>query len=272
MKDGDGRITHFVSVLKDMTERHKMQEQEIELQLASTVQRRLFPDAPPPLPGYDLAGAVFPAAATCGDYFDFVPMSNDALALVTADVSGHGLGSALVMAQTRAYLRSAMQATDDLAAVTSDINRFLFADLDENFFVTMLLARLELGTGRLTYVNSAHPSGFVLGSSGEVTAELASECPPLGVFLDEWQCATHEAVIHEGELVVFVTDGVLESEAPDETEFGVEGLLGVVSKHRRASADEIVHEVHRAVQVFSRKHEQVDDVTIVVCKRDPVDA
>jgi len=102
MKDRDGRITHFVSVLKDMTERHKMQEQEIELQLASMVQRRLFPDAPPRLPGYDLAGAVVPAAATCGDYFDFVSVSNDAVALVTADVSGHGLGSALVMAQTRA--------------------------------------------------------------------------------------------------------------------------------------------------------------------------
>ncbi len=75
MRDSDNEITHFVSVLKDMTERRKIQEQEIELEVASMVQRRLFPSEPPQIAGYDLAGAVFPAEATSGDYFDFVPMA-----------------------------------------------------------------------------------------------------------------------------------------------------------------------------------------------------
>ena len=157
IRNGDGQIIHFVSVLKDMTERHKIQHQEIELELASMVQRRLFPSSPPQIPGYDIAGGVFPAEATCGDYFDFVPLPNESLALVVADVSGHGLGPALVMAETRAYLRSAAMVTEDLAAITDAVNDFLVADLQENFFVTMLVARLEPHTGRFTYVNSDTP-------------------------------------------------------------------------------------------------------------------
>jgi len=267
IKDRDGRITHFVSVLKDMTERRKLQEREIEMQVASKVQRRLFPAAAPQVPGYDLAGAVFPADATCGDYFDFVPMPNGALGLVAADVSGHGLGPALVMAETRAYLRSLTQETDDLASILSAVNRFLVADLDDNFFVTMLLAKLEPGTGRLTYVNSAHPSGYIIDASGNVSAELASRCLPLGLFLERWRCMTNETVLRQGELAVFMTDGVLESQSPDGTEFGSERLLEVVREHRREPAQGIVERVYGAIRDFSLAEKQMDDVTIVICKR-----
>ena len=162
IKDGDGRITHFVSVLKDMTERRRMQEArslKSEI-LASTVQRRLFPAASPPeAAGYDIAGAVSSQPRPrVGDYFDFVPMANDALALVAADVSGHGLGPALVMAETRAYLRSLTQATNDLLSITAAVNRFLFDDLQEDYFVTMLLAKLDPATGRLTCVTRPTPA------------------------------------------------------------------------------------------------------------------
>jgi PAS domain S-box-containing protein len=268
IKNGDEDITHFVSVLKDMTERRKIQEQEIELQLASMVQRRLFPAEPPKLPGYDLAGAVFSAEATCGDYFDFVPMSNGGLVLVAADVSGHGFGPALVMAQTRAYLRSLAQANDDLVSIMGAVNRFLVADLEENYFVTMLLVNLEPETGRITYVNSGHPSGFVVDTSGNVSAELASRCLPLGLFLNRWECTTRALVVGAGELVVLVTDGVLESESPDGTEFGAERLIDVVSRHRLSPAHEVVERVYRAVRDFCQDQVQKDDVTIVICKRD----
>ena len=268
IRDGDGHITHFVSVLKDMTERRKIQEQEIELNVASMVQARLYPSAPPHLPGYDLAGAVYPAEATCGDYFDFIPMANDAVALVVADVSGHGLGPALVMAETRAYLRSLTQLTDDLASSATAVNRFLVADLQDNFFVTMLLARLEPSSGRLTYLNSAHPSGYIIDASGAVSEELSSRCLPLGLFQDTWQCDTHELVLNPGELVVLVTDGVLETESPEGEEFGAERLLEAVSRHRLSPAEEIVEQVFLAVQNFGQDQLQLDDVTIVVCKRD----
>ncbi len=269
IKDSNGNIIHFVSVIKDMTERRKLQEQEIEMEFAAKVQRELFPSAPPSLPGYDLAGAAFPAEATSGDYFDFIRISEDALAMVVADVTGHGVGPALVMAEVRAYLRSLFHATDDLVSIMTTINRFLAADLDDNLFVTMILAKLEPASGRCTYVNSAHPCGYVVDRSGEVAAELKSVCVPLGLFPEVPQCIEHELTVGEGDIAVLATDGVFESESPHGEEFGSQRLLEVLRQHRERSAREIVDRIYDAVQEFTEHEKQADDVTIVICKRDP---
>jgi PAS domain S-box-containing protein len=267
MTDAQGRITHFVSVHKDMTERRKIQEQEIELDLASQVQQRLYPEADPEIPGYDMAGAVFPAEATSGDYYDFVSLPDGAMMIVVADVSGHGLGPALVMAETRAYLRSLTRTTQDLVSITTGLNDFLLADLQDNHFVTMLLARLDPSDGRLEFINAAHPEGVIVDGSGKLVARMVSRCLPLGMFGDRWQCVMQHAEIGAGEIAVFATDGVLECESPDGEEFGGGRLLEVVSHHRLATAAEIVAEVHRAVREFRKGERQEDDVTIVICKR-----
>ena len=268
IKDRNGTITHFVSVLKDMTERRKLQEQEIEMELAASVQRRLFPRAAPQVAGYDLAGAVFPAEATSGDYYDFVPVAGDQLALVVADVTGHGVGPALVMAVVRSHIRSQFQTTDDLVSIMRTINRFLADDLDDNLFVTMLLAKLEPRSGRCTFVNSGHPSGHIVDRSGQASGRLDSACLPLGLFPDRWLCTEHEFVLGEGDLAVLVTDGVLESEAPYGEEFGEQRLLDVLREHRQRPASEIVDRIYGAVRDFTEHEKQADDVTIVICKRD----
>jgi PAS domain S-box-containing protein len=267
IKDRHGTITHFVSVLKDMTERRKLQEQEIEMEFAATVQRRLFPEAPPEVAGYDLAGAVFSAEATSGDYFDFIRFSDNSLAMVVADVTGHGVGPALVMAEVRAYLRSLFHATDDLVSIMHTINNFLVDDLDEKLFVTMLLTTLEPASGRCTYVNSGHPSGLVVDRSGEIAAELNSACLPLGLFRDRWQCTEHEFALRKGDIAVLVTDGVLESQSPYGEEFGSGRLLEVVRKCRTQPAREIVENIYAAIREFAHDVKQVDDITIAICKR-----
>jgi sigma-B regulation protein RsbU (phosphoserine phosphatase) len=267
IKGNNGAITHFVSVLKDMTERRKLQEQEIEMGLAAQVQRRLFPAAAPRIDGYDLAGAVFPAEATSGDYFDFIPISNDGLAIAVADVTGHGVGPALVMAEVRAYLRSLFRTTDDLVSIMNTINRFLVDDLDTNLFVTMLLTTLDPASGRCTYVNAGHPSGLVVDRSGEIAAELNSVCLPLGLFRDRWQCTEHDFVLGAGDIAMLVTDGVLESESPYGEEFGSGRLLDVLRTHRQRPAREIIDQIFEAMREFTEHEKQVDDVTIVICKR-----
>jgi PAS domain S-box-containing protein len=269
IKGRNGTITHFVSVLKDMTERRKLQEQEIEMDFAAKIQRELFPAAPPMLPGYDFAGAAFPAQATSGDYFDFIRISDDALAMVIADVTGHGIGPALVMAEVRAYLRSLFYATDDLVSIMTTINRFLVADLDERLFVTMILAKLEPASGRCTFVNSAHPCGYVVDRSGEVVTEMKSVCVPLGLFPELRQCAEHEFVLGEGDVAVLVTDGVVESESPQGEEFGARRLLEILRKHRLDPAQKIVERVYAEIREFAHGKKQMDDVTVLICKRLP---
>jgi PAS domain S-box-containing protein len=268
MKDVSTReITHFVSVMRDMTERIQLREREIEMRLGSSVQQRLFPQDPPTMPGYDVAGAVAPASATCGDYYDFIPLPDGRLALAIADVSGHGVGSALIMTAMRAYLRSLTGTLASLDGLAGELNRLLFADLEQHRFVTMILAVLDATSDTLIWANFGHPTGYVVDRSGAVKAELKSGCRPLGLFPD-LTCAEGPAIALEpGDSLVLLTDGILESVSPEGREFGHAGVHDVLRSVGDRPAGEIAARLIAEAKRFAREQPQDDDITVVVCRR-----
>jgi PAS domain S-box-containing protein len=267
MRDSSsGQISHFVSVLRDMTERIKLQE--IEMRLAASVQKRLYPERPPQVAGFDIAGVVSPALATCGDYFDFLQLRENTLGFAVADVSGHGVGPALIMAATRAYLRSLAHTRASLEEIAAEMNRLLFADLEDRLFVTMVFGFLDTRSGSLMWANMGHPAAYVLDSSGAVRATLSSTCKPLGLFPDLGRCQGPPTVLEPGETLVLLTDGIIEASAPDGTEYGAEGALGVVRTHLGLPANAIAERVIRAAQTFTQGRPQDDDYTILVLKRE----
>jgi PAS domain S-box-containing protein len=268
MKDvSSGEITHFVSVMRDMTERIKLRERDIEMRLGASAQHRLFPQRPPAVPGYDIAGAVAPASATCGDYYDFIPLPDGRLALAIADVSGHGVGSALIMTAMRAYLRSLMSTLPSLDQLAAELNRLLLADLEEQRFVTMILAVLDGNSGTLNWANFGHPTGYVLGRSGEIKAELSSGCRPLGLFPDLTGARRPAVVLEPGDALVLLTDGILEATSPEGREFGRAAALAVLRAARDRSADEMAARLIAEARLFAQGQPQDDDLTAVVCKR-----
>jgi PAS domain S-box-containing protein len=131
----NGNLTHFVSVLQDITEVRKQEEQELQLRLARKVQQQFYGSAPA-VEGFDLGGASYPAYETGGDYFDFIPMPNGHLGIVLGDVEGHGFASALVIALTRAYLRSFATRDVELDHILAQVNRMLAKELEHGHFVT----------------------------------------------------------------------------------------------------------------------------------------
>jgi sigma-B regulation protein RsbU (phosphoserine phosphatase) len=268
MRDpSSGEITHFVSVLRDMTEHIKLREDEIQMRLGKAVQKRLFPQNPPAVPGYDIAGAVASASETSGDYFDFIQLPDGQLALGIADVSGHGVGSALIMTATRAYLRSLVTALKSVDALAVELNRLLYADLEEERFVTMILAVLDPTPGRLRWVNVAHPTGYVLDGSGAVKAELKSGSRPLGLF-DDMTCAEAPAITLEpGDTLLLLTDGILEATSPEGQEFGPAGVQEVLHSAGGCPAEELVARLIAAARSFAGEQPQQDDLTVVVCRR-----
>lgn len=268
MRDSSTReVTHFVSVMRDLTDRLKVEEQGAELSLAASIQQRLFPRHPPQIPGYDIAGAFSPALATCGDYFDFLEVPGNRLVFAVADVCGHGLGPGLIMAATRGYLRSLAQAGLPLAEVMESLNRLLLADLDDRHFVTMLVASLDIPSGALTWANMGHPSAFVLDASGAVKTTLRSTCKPLGLFVDLGCSLGEPTVVEPGETVVLLTDGVLEAESPAGVQHGAEGALAAARAHLDRPAAEIVAAVIAAARAHAAGATQEDDITAVVVKR-----
>src|SRR5829696_1272767 len=124
-----------VAFIRDITARKRtereLRENQEQLQVAREIQQRLFPKSAPALAGYDIAGVSYPAEETGGDYFDYLPMMNGALGVIVADVTGHGIGPALLMAETRAYLRTLAANREDIGEILTSANRILAEDVGE---------------------------------------------------------------------------------------------------------------------------------------------
>ncbi len=266
MKDDNGKITHFVSVLKDVTEQRKKQEQELHLSLAREVQQRFYRQPSAPFPGFDIAGAASPADQTGGDYFDFLSMSDGCLGIAVGDVTGHGFGSALVMAETRAYLRSVAKTESDVGRVLTLVNNALAADLDGARFVTLLLARIDPRKQSLTYASAGHVPGYLFDRSGKVNSILESTGCPLGLFPGSAIPTSETISLAPGEMLVMLTDGITEAKASDETEFGNDRVLDLIKTHRDRSASQIVESIYNGVKAHAGNEPQHDDITSVVCK------
>jgi sigma-B regulation protein RsbU (phosphoserine phosphatase) len=261
-----GNITHFVTVIKDVTELRKMQDQEMQMKLAREVQQQFYGIPMPKLDGFDFAAAAFPADATGGDYFDFLPLDDNCLGIMIGDVSGHGIGSALLMVELRAYLRAFAQKSSDLGEVLSLTNNALVSDLEMDRYATLIFCRLCPENRTVVYSSAGHTPGFILNAAGELKRTLDSTDIPLG-FLPKHSFGFSELIqMEEGDILALLTDGITESERPDQNFFGMENAREFIRAHRHESAEEIVNGLYRAVRSFSQGLPQTDDITVVVCK------
>jgi len=267
MKDQAGQITHFVSLLKDVTERIHFQEQETEHRLAGRIQQGLFPKNPPKIQGYDIAGAVFPASNTSGDCYDFIPMLDNTTGIVVGDVCGHGMGSALIMASARAYLRSITRYVSDPRVVLRELNDQIFSDLVDVGFITVSLGRLVPRQHILEYANAGNWPAYILNSRGNVIREIRTGGIPIGL-KEEFELRPSEpALLEPGSIAVFLTDGIPEAMNASDQAFGIERMLSLIKANRKAPASEIVQKVRDEVVSFLGTVDHDDDQTLVICKR-----
>jgi len=260
----------FVGFVRDITERKRaekeLRENKEQFRVAREIQQRLFPKSAPVLDGFDIAGATYPAEATGGDYFDYLPMLNDRLGIVVGDVTGHGVGPALLMAETRAYLRILAGRREDVGEILSRANSVLAEDVGSERFITLFLARLNPHDRKLAYASAGHPSGYILSTDGDIRATLPRTGVPLGIRPDTTYVSSPEIDLASGELILLTTDGIEETMSSDNTIFGVERILEVIRQNRSRPAAHIVQALYEAVREFSRNAPQNDDVTAIVVK------
>jgi PAS domain S-box-containing protein len=266
VSDETGRITNFVSVMRDVTEVKRAHEREVEMRLARIVQQKLYPAGAPELEGFDLAGAAFPAHHTCGDYYDFLPFADGRIGIAIGDVSGHGFGSALLMAETRAYLRSLSKTSAQLDQIFRRLNRLLRQDTDDELFVTLMVALLDPARRSIVYASAGHVHGYVLDRSGAVRHVLDSTGIPLGIFGDAEFASSPEIPLAEGDLLLLLTDGAAEAQDQNGDFFETERVLRVVAEERQHSSAEIVRRLRAAIEEFAGESPQRDDITVVVGK------
>jgi sigma-B regulation protein RsbU (phosphoserine phosphatase) len=248
-----------------LQERERMRQ---AMTLAMEVQQNLLPRHKPHIEGFDIAGASLYCEETGGDYFDYFewPEAESAFGTVVADVSGHGLPSALLMASIRACLRQRMVRPDDLGRVAEDVNHQLSQDVeDTGRFATMFLAAFDRPGRRLRWVNAGHDPALVYETLNDRFHELGRTGLPLGVS----ESGTHREAVHDlssGQIVIIGTDGIWEACDPRGQMFGKPRLREVIRRLSAESATTILEAVMREVTSFSGSLPRMDDLTLVVIK------
>ena len=275
MKGNMARLVAAVDrELKDAEERRARRAaerallaQEEEFRIAREVQEQLFPAGPPELAGYDIAGASRPATATGGDYFDFIETPKGHLLVVVGDVTGHGLGPAMLMADARAYLRALALSCSNFEDILTQARHLLIEDLGEEHFITLLFAELAPAAGVWTFINAGHPAGYVLAADGRIKAEMAANAAAVGVDRDESRLVPGRIVLEKGDLLLLLTDGILEARSKSGEEFGEQRALEVVRRERGKPSAEIIHALLDAAHRFSEPgNPHQDDMTAVIIK------
>jgi PAS domain S-box-containing protein len=264
-------LVGYDGLVEDVSERKQaeeaLRERVSQLVAAEAIQARLWPKDSPALPGFDIAGTAYSAEFADGDYFDYVPMTDGSLGLVVGDVSGHGLGPAIVMALTYAHLRSLAQVYNGIDDILTRLNQFLVNETDH--FVTLLFGRLIPDTRSFEAINAGHPPGYVLDSSGQVKGQIESTTVPLAVVPDAKFQYCDSITLDTNDIVLLYTDGIIEARSPEGVMFGQQRMLEVVGTHRDRPAADILKALHGAVQDFCRPGKPQDDVTAIVIKVGP---
>ena len=259
-----GETVGAVLAFRDSTARLKQVEIEQEIQTALRIQISLYPKQMPKIPGFDFAAICIPCTKACGDYFDFIPWGENRLGIAVGDVSGHGLGPALEMVETRAVLRTMLLNELSPAHCLTRLNRVLEEDLPDDMFVTLFLASLNICERTLNYSAAGHEA-IILHANGELQ-QLKSTGTVLG--MNPTAVFDNGATVHlqPGDLVLIATDGLVESISPDRRLFGQGRLVEILRRHHSQSACEILAAIQSANEAFREREPNRDDITAVAIK------
>ena len=264
-----GIAVHTYETLRAQIERsyielRKKEAYDREMEIAREVQEQLFPKSVPQVRGLELAGLCLPAAGVGGDYYDYLPLSEDRIGLVVADVSGKGISAALVMASLQASVRILIGPEAEPAKVNCRLNHFLYRSTSAARYATMFFGLLDVRDMSLRYSNAGHNPAMVIGRTG--SHKLTEGGLPLGI-LDGVSYGEGRRTLEPGDLLLLYTDGAVEAADPAGREFSLDRLVGFMQERREArDLSGLVREALAEVNGWTRGSSQQDDITLVVAR------
>ncbi len=255
------------AALREAETRRQMDRMEHDLEVARSIQQSLLPSSMPELKGYEIAAWNLPADQTGGDYYDWQLLPDGKVVVALADVTGHGIGPALLAAVCRAYARSSFKAQNGLLAAMEELNCALAGDIGEGRFVTFVAAVCTPASSTVELLSAGHGPLLVYKLSADQIDERGSQGPPLGILPNLMSAPPEILEMHSGDLLVLATDGFFEWANPSGDQFGVSRSGEVIRQSKEKSPRELISTLYRTVVEFSEGTHQQDDLTAVVIKR-----
>ena len=257
------QVIENARLLEKEQDLRRMQE---ELRLAYDIQVNLLPAGAPSVRGYEIAGRSIPAKEVGGDYFDFIPLADGCLAFGLGDVSGKGMPAALLMSNLQATIRSQILQNPTTIGCLENSNSLLFHTTSAEKFVTLFFGILDPNHHRLRFCNAGHNYPFLL-SEGKEPLRLDTGGIALGCFAS-FPFREETIALEPGDMVALFSDGITEAVDSREEEFGEERLMTLIRERRSQRAEKIIDGIFEAVRNHAGTRPQMDDMTLVIIKRE----
>lgn len=258
---------HVEAALHEAETRHQLKQVEHELHIARTIQQSLLPKVRPQIAGFEIAGWSRSADDTGGDFYDWRRLPDGRWVVVLADVTGHGIGPAMLASVCRAYSRASFNVRDQLDATVKNINKSFAEDLTPERFATFVAVVCEEGSDTVELLSAGHAPIFVYSSESKTLSLLDAQALPLGMFPELWEAVPVKLQMKPGDMVMLVTDGFFEWENRAEEQYGTDRLAAVVRELGDREPEVIIAELYDSVLKFAQGTRQQDDLTAVLIKR-----
>jgi len=235
-----------------------------ELETARLIQQSILPESVPQIDGLDIAARYVPMTSVAGDFYDFIVVDNKHVGILVADVSGHGMPAALIASMLKIALAAEVDHAADPAKVLDGLNKALCGKF-QHHYVTAAYVFLDMEKRKLTYAGAGHPPLLLFGGSSDGVRDIAEN----GLFLGKFDFAAFTSVevsLAAGDFGLLYTDGVSETNSPDQVEFGSERFRQFLASERSPSADQLADRLLKELSEWSARGEGEDlddDLTLV---------
>ncbi len=262
------RTKEYIDQITEITaEKERM---VAELDVAAKIQADMLPrkfPAYPDRPEFDLYASMEPAKEVGGDFYDFFLVDNDRLALVMADVSGKGIPAALFMVKAKSLIKNRTMMGGSPSEILRDVNNQLCEGNDEEFFVTVWLAIINVKTGKGVAANAGHEHPALKHKNGLFELVVYSHSPAVAV-MENMVFKEHEFSLVPGDIIFMYTDGVTEATSKDLVLFDTNRMIDSLNGCPNTDPRSIIDSVNAGIAGFVEDAEQFDDITMLCFRYD----
>lgn len=250
-----------------LDEARQSQQFAAAFETARGIQVGLLPQHLPTVPGYRLAALWQPAEFVSGDYYDWLQLPDGRLAIVVGDVSGHGIGAALLMASVRAMLHVLVRTHSTPEAILSLLHEGLVTDLRDSRFITLVMATVDPVTHAVRFANAGHAPALHYRAATDEFVRLQATSLPIGFPQIGLPPVDNQLSLEPGDLLLLGTDGIVEVTNDAGDLFRTERLMDLVRRHHRGGPQHLARMIGETIQDYHGKPLLPDDCTLVVLER-----
>ena len=241
---------------------------ETELDVASNIQSNMLPKNSDEISkddSFEINAYMSPAREVGGDFYDYFKIDEDHVYFVIGDVSGKGIPSTLFMVKTMYLIKNHAKFNEDLSQLIEKVNNLTYERNDEELFVTTWIGKLNLKTGKLSYVNAGHNQPLIKHDS--TNFEYLDTRPNLVIGgMENIQYNEHEIYLNPGDMIFLYTDGVTEANENYDEFYGEKRLKETINKNKNENLSDIINEINKDINKFCNNSEQYDDTTMIIIK------